>query len=148
MDDKYSSAVQYGIKQLTYRALSRKRLKEKLTEKGHDEEAVNYALERFDELGLINDKSYAESIVRRYCGKGYGAMRIRQELRDKGVNNEDAEAAMMEYKPNNEIIKALLEKRLKGDFSDRKEVQKAIAALSRRGFSYSEIKDAVSEIEE
>ncbi len=147
MDEKFSSAVKYAVKQLTYRALSRKRLKEKLEEKGYDEEAASYALERLEELRLLDDKSYAESVVRSYSGKGYGAVRIRFELKNKGVNEEDAEAAMTGYEPNNERIKAFLDKRLRGDFSDRKEVQKAIAALSRRGFSYSEIKDAFSETE-
>ena len=38
---------------------------------------------------------------------------------------------------------ALLEKRLRGDVSDRKEIEKAVAALQRRGFSWSEIKHAL-----
>ncbi len=148
MDEKYSSALEYAVKQLTYRALSRKLLKEKLIEKGHDEDASDYAVRRLEELKLLDDKSYAEAMVRSYMRKGYGAMRIRNELRKKGVPDEDADAAMTGYKPNNERIKTLLDKRLKGDFSDRKEVQKAFAALARRGFSYSEIKAVISEIED
>ncbi|MFQ9128137.1 MAG: hypothetical protein ACLR4Z_16745 [Butyricicoccaceae bacterium] len=40
---------------------------------------------------------------------------------------------------------SLLEKRLHGDLSDRKEVDKAVAALQRRGFSWGDIKNALEE---
>ena len=42
-------------------------------------------------------------------------------------------------------MRALLDKRLGGDLSDRKEVQKAIAALQRRGFLWEDIRSALNE---
>ena len=42
--DKYRAALDAAAKQLSYRALSAKMLRDKLLDKGHDEEAADYAL--------------------------------------------------------------------------------------------------------
>lgn len=55
-------------------------LRDKLLDKGHDEEAADYALAWLAERSLLDDAAYAESVVRSCARKGYGAMRIRQEL--------------------------------------------------------------------
>ena len=36
-------------------------------------------------LGLLNDRAYAETLVRHYAAKGYGPYRLREELRRRGV---------------------------------------------------------------
>ena len=43
-EDKYRAALDMAAKQLSYRALSAKMLRDKLLAKGHDEEAADYAL--------------------------------------------------------------------------------------------------------
>ncbi len=143
-DDKYSAALDYAAKQLSYRMQSRKLLRDKLLKKGHDEEATDYAIAWLDERGLLDDKAYAETLVRGYMRRGYGAARIRQELWVRGVGKEDSEAAMRIFEPNFERMRIVLDKRLRGDTTDRKEVDKAVAALRRRGFSWQEIKEALS----
>ncbi len=143
-NDKYSAALDYAAKQLSYRMQSRKLLRDKLLKKGHDEEATDYAIAWLDERDLLDDRAYAETLVRGYMRKGYGAMRIRQELWARGVGKEDSEAAMCIFEPNSERMRSILDKRLRGDTSDRKEVDKAVAALRRRGFSWHEIKEALS----
>lgn len=42
------------------------------------------------EEGLQSDARYAEVFTRSRIGKGYGAYRIRQELRQRGIEGEDA----------------------------------------------------------
>ena len=136
-EDKYRAALDMAAKQLSYRALSAKMLRDKLLAKGHDEEAADYA------LALLNDMLFAESVVRGYTRKGYGAARIRQELTRRGIDRDTAEAAMQTFSPDEAQMLALLEKRLHGDVSDRKEVEKAVAALQRRGFAWNDIKRAL-----
>lgn len=143
-DDKYHAALDAAAKQLSYRALSEKMLRDKLIDKGHEEEAVDYALAWLTERQLLDDTAYAESVVRSYARRGYGAMRIRQELTRRGVSRETAEAAMESFSPNEAQILALLDKRLRGDTSDRREVDKAVAALQRRGFAWQEIRAALA----
>ena len=43
------------------------------------------------------------------------------------------------------VLHALLEKRLHGDVSDRRQVEKAVAALQRRGFGWNEIRQALAD---
>ena len=40
--------------------------------------------------GLQSDARFAEVFTRSRAGKGYGAYRIRQELRQRGIGGEDA----------------------------------------------------------
>ena len=138
-EDKYRAALDMAAKQLSYRALSAKMLRDKLLAKGHDEEAADYALAWLTERSMLNDELFAESVVRSYTRKGYGAARIRQEL----TRRDTAEAAMQTFSPDEAQMLALLEKRLRGDVSDRKEVEKAVAALQRRGFAWNDIKRAL-----
>ena len=144
-EDKYRAALDAAAKQLSYRALSAKMLRDKLLDKGHDEESADYALAWLAERSLLDDAAFAESVVRSYARKGYGAARIRQELTRRGVSREDAETAMQTFSPDRAQILALLDKRLRGDLSDRREIDKAVAALQRRGFSWSDIKGALEE---
>ena len=141
-EDKYRAALDMAAKQLSYRALSAKMLRDKLLAKGHDEEATDYALAWLTERSMLNDELFAESVVRSYTRKGYGAARIRQELTRRGIDRDTA-AAMQTFSPDEAQMLALLEKRLRGDVSDRKEVEKAVAALQRRGFAWNDIKRAL-----
>ena len=144
-EDKYRAALDAAAKQLSYRALSAKMLRDKLLDRGHDEQAADYALAWLAERSLLDDAAFAESVVRSYARKGYGAARIRQELSRRGISREDAETAMQTFSPDRAQILALLDKRLRGDLSDRREIDKAVAALQRRGFSWGDIKGALEE---
>ena len=52
---------------------------------------------------------------------------------------------MEDCEPDYAAMTALLDKRLGGDLSDRKAVQKAVAALQRRGFLWEDIRRALNE---
>ena len=141
--DKYHAALDAAARQLSYRALSASMLRDKLLDKGHDEQAAEYAVAWLLERGLLDDAAYADSVVGSCARKGYGAARIRQELTRRGIDRDTAEAAMQTFSPDEAQMLALLEKRLRGDVSDRKEVEKAVAALQRRGFAWNDIKRAL-----
>ena len=144
-EEQYRAALDAAARQLSYRALSAAALRDKLIEKGHSEDAADYAVAWLIERRLLDDAAYAESVVRSYARRGYGAARIRQELTRRGVDRGTAEAALLGYVPEPAQLRALLDKRLRGDVSDRKEIDKAVAALQRRGFSWQEIRDALAE---
>ena len=144
-EEQYRAALDAAARQLSYRALSAAALRDKLIEKGHSEDAADYAVAWLIERRLLDDAAYAESVVRSYARRGYGAARIRQELTRRGVDRGTAEAALLGYVPESAQLRALLDKRLRGDVSDRKEIDKAVAALQRRGFSWQEIRDALAD---
>ncbi len=139
----YQAALEMAGQLLSYRAMSAQMLREKMLGKGMQEESADYAIAYLTERGLLSDTAYAESVVRSYTRRGYGAMRVKQELHRRGVSGEEIAQALEEHEPDWEAMQKLLDKRLRGDMSDRKEVDKAVAALARRGFGWSEIRQAL-----
>ncbi|MDO5141731.1 MAG: regulatory protein RecX [Eubacteriales bacterium] len=142
-DEQTRAALDAAAKQLSYRALSTAALRDKLLDKGHDPAAVDAALAWLTERRLLDDTAYAESVVRSCTRRGYGAARIRQELTRRGLDRPTAEAALLGYATDPAQLHALLDKRLRGDVSDRKAVERAVAFLQRRGFSWGEIRAAL-----
>jgi regulatory protein len=52
-----------------------------------DESPVEELLDQLVAENLLSDERYAESYIRSRCNRGYGPDRIRQELRQKGVDS-------------------------------------------------------------
>ena len=145
-EEQYRAALDAAARQLSYRALSAAALRDKLIEKGHSEDAADYAVAWLIERRLLDDAAYAESVVRSYARRGYGAARIRQELTRRGVDRGTAEAAPAGLCARAGAVACAARQapaRRRGP--DRKEIDKAVAALQRRGFSWQEIRDALAE---
>ena len=113
LENAYEAALNDAAKQLSYRELSASALREKLLKKGHSEDVADYALAWLTERKLLDDSRFAESTVHSYGRRGYGTLRIRQELRRRGVSREDAAAAMDDYAPDDAVLLALLDKKLR-----------------------------------
>ncbi|HXV92141.1 MAG TPA: regulatory protein RecX, partial [Pseudonocardia sp.] len=83
------------LRLLTDRARTRKELADALRRKGVPGEAAAEVLERFDEVGLIDDAAFADQWVRsRQRNRGLGRRAIAVELRRKGVADEVAKEAL------------------------------------------------------
>ncbi len=79
---------------LARREHSCKELKQKLKKRFDDETIIDEQLDRLAEEGLQSDSRYAESFVRQRFNRGHGPLRIRQEMRQKGIPDSDIEIAM------------------------------------------------------
>ena len=126
-----------------YRPLSRKELTDKLLQKGESPESAEYAADRLEAMGILNDRDYGFMIVRHYAAKGYGAARVRNELYSRGVPKEYWDDALAEMPDQTDTISHLMDLRLKSDNPDRKELKKLSEYLYRRGFSWDEIREAM-----
>mgnify|MGYP000020477184 CR=1 FL=1 len=73
---------------LARREHSARELHGKLIAQGYPAEIVSSALERLVARGLLSDARFAEVFARSRSSKGYGAVRIAQELRRRGVDDE------------------------------------------------------------
>ena len=145
---KASSAKVTAANIIGTRALSKKELTRRLVKKGNEEADAQAAADWLEDIGAVNDASYAASLVRHYGGKGYGPARVREELRRRGVDRELWDAAMEEMPDSEEILDQLIQKRCRGDLSDPKERKRTCDALMRRGFSWGEVKAAIGRYEE
>lgn len=142
--ERYDRALADAAQQLSYRPLSQQALRDKLTGKGHGGDEADYAVAWLLERGYLSDERLAESAVQSYTRRGYGSLRIRQELRRKGIGEETAQAVLDDCEPDMEVMHKLIDKRLHGDLSDRREVSKTVAALQRRGYKWEEIRRALN----
>lgn len=128
---------------LQYRQRSARALYDRLLEKGLEPEHAEYAVERLQQLGYLNDVEYGRLLVRELSARGYGAGRIRQELREKKLEPETLEAAMEEYQADPERLRRYIEGKLRGQAPDRRMLKKVSDGLFRRGFSWEEIQTAL-----
>lgn len=142
-EEQYDKAVACAARILSRRALSEKMLFDKLLLKEFPKELAEYAVERMKYLGAINDVAYAESCLRSLANRGYGTLRIKNELKKRGISREIYDAILSEHEPDIERLTAFLDKKLCGDLSQRKEIQKAAAALQRKGFRWEQISQAL-----
>ncbi len=133
-----------ALRILNARPVSREELRKKLIEKGEAPENAEECAEWLCRMGLINDAEYAGSVVRHYAAKGYGASRIRQELRRHGIPREMWDAAMEQMPEQDAYLERFIRSRL-SDPGDRAQVKKVSDALFRRGYSWDQIKHALNE---
>ena len=145
-EDELRSARERALDLLSAAEQTSGTLRQKLL-RWYGEEAVEAAVLRMEELGLINDLDYG----RRYAAdavnlRGWPRRRIAMELQKKGVPAEVIEEALADITEETEIETAcrLLEGPYRGKLRDRRERDKVKAALQRRGFSYEVIRQAVS----
>lgn len=149
-----SALREKALKLISVRPLSRKELLGKLTA-GDGEESAREAAEIADwleELGYLNDAEYAKTVARHYAAKGYGEKKIRDELWRRGVPREHWDGAADSAPAPDDGIDAFLRQKLKGREADQADLKRLSAALARRGYRWSDIKDGLrrygAEIEE
>lgn len=114
----------------------------KLIEKGAEPDEARAAVRYMIRVGFIDDERYAAMVARHYAAKGYGAGRVREELRRRKLDRELWDAALAELPEPDETVDALLRVKLRGKAADRDTVRKAGAALVRRGFTWEAVRAA------
>ena len=99
--------------------------------------------EVLEEMGLLDDRKTAAQIVERCIARGYGINRARQALYEKKIPQRYWEEVLSDYPDQQEKIIAFLQSRLSVN-PDGKERKRAVDALMRRGYKWSEIRGAMA----
>lgn len=138
-----------GMNLLSRRAHGKKELINKLALK-HSREAAESAVQKLEELGLIDDEKFAEALADELLRrKKYAPRRIETELIMKGIDRQIAKDAVnsLDKDDFNRII-LLLNSKYKNYLSDEKGIRRAQNGLFRMGYSYSDIRKALKEVTE
>lgn len=143
---KLARAKEKAMYLIEYRARTRKELEEKLAAL-YGEKAAEAAICRLEELGLINDEDFAREYARQlFEKKHYPARRVVFELIKKGISRELAEEITEEYEADPvSQIRSLLDTKYSRYLDSEKGLQKTINGLKSMGFSWYDIKDAMSD---
>ena len=136
-----------ALELLSRKPQSRRELTRKLNEWGAGPEEADAVCDRMEELGYLNEAAYAARIVEVYSARGFGEKKLRDELYRRGVPREEWDEALARVEDSTQAIDDFLHKKLTGWTGDRKQLQKVTAALARRGFSWSDIRDALARYE-
>ena len=112
---------------------------------------IEQTCRRLAELGLLNDRQFAESVARdrlAYARKGH--RQISAELRRKGVPKPLIEQALEQAGDETESARALLAKvgRRYSSLEPRVRYRKLHDLLLRRGFSFETVNRVLSEEEQ
>lgn len=140
-------ANEKALNLLERRNHSKKELEEKLTRAGIAKDAARDAASHMEELGLLDDESYARDCAREmFERKLYGKLRVRQELRQKGIDPALIEELLEEYGGEDATLsnmRNILSKKYPSYMEDEKVRRRAAAALNRMGYSYEDIRGAM-----
>ncbi|MHB1009577.1 MAG: regulatory protein RecX [Propionibacteriaceae bacterium] len=143
-----AAAKEIALRRLSVRARSRTELARDLKSRDVPPEVAAEVLDRFSEVGLIDDGMFAAEWVESRGGRS-GASRLRQELRLKGVAEEHIAEAIGARDEDADLTAARqLAARKTSSMSALDEVvrrRRLTAFLGRRGFSSSVIRRVVEE---
>jgi regulatory protein len=148
--DPESVARAIALRQLTAAPRSRAQLAEAMAKRDVPEDVADRVLDRFTEVGLVDDAAYAEILVRsRHAERGMSRRALAMELRRKGVDDEVAREALEQVDDADEeqAARALARKKLRATRGLDREVRlrRAYGALGRRGYGGSLVSRVVRE---
>lgn len=134
---------------LSRRSHSAKELEGKLMRKASKENARS-AVEKMQQLGFIDDESFAVSYANElWTRKHFARSRIKRELLLKGVDSEIADKTVSELEGDErERIRELIDKKYLARMADEKGRNSLFSLLVRLGYAYSDIRCVMSEFKD
>jgi regulatory protein len=140
MGDPESVARGICLRALTGAPKTRQQLADLLAKRGVLDDAAETVLDRFTEVGLIDDAAYARAWVSsRQSGRGLARRALSAELRAKGIDPEVAAEAVDQVDDEDERAAAqrLVERRMPGMRRlDRATAsRRLIGMLARKGYN-------------
>lgn len=138
------------LDQLTGQARSRAELRGRLAARDVPDEIAERMLDRFEEVGLIDDRAFARAWVEsRQAGRGLAPRALAHELRRKGVPDAAAREALEQVSAADQeaAARALVRRRLRSlQRVDRTTAtRRLVAMLGRKGYSTSLAYSVVSD---
>ena len=153
-DDATEVARQVCLDQLSYTARTRAELASALDHRGVPDDVAAQVLDRFTEVGLIDDAALAQAwVARRSAAKALSGRALAQELRRRGVADDVAGVALEALDPDDEVQAArdLVERKLRSTTSLAPDarLRRLVAMLGRKGHgpgtAYRVVREALAE---
>jgi len=138
--DQEAVARAIALRLLNGAPRSRKQLADAMARKDVPDDVAVRVLDRFTEVGLINDAELAGMLVRtRHAERGLSRRAIAVELRRRGIDDELAGVALEEVDSDDEEIaaRALVRRKLASTASldAQTRARRTFAALGRKGYA-------------
>ncbi|WP_371230172.1 recombination regulator RecX [Pseudomonas sp. QE6] len=130
---------------LARREHGRAELSRKLRQRGAAQELIDPALDRLAEEGLLNESRYLESYIASRARAGYGPVRIREELSQRGLPRGEIDSALSESGVDwSENLREVWRRKFARLPQDARERAQQGRFLSYRGYSMEAISRLLS----
>lgn len=138
--DPESVARTILLRRLTDQPRSRAELAESLAKKHVPDDVASRVLDRFEEVGLIDDEDFARSWVEsRQRSRGVASKVLALELRRKGIDDDTSRAVLSELDPDVERQNAhrLVQKKLRSmkGLDSTTQIRRLTGLLARKGYA-------------
>lgn len=148
--DQSSVARSIALRLLTAAPRTRQQLAVALAARGVPESVADEVLNRYEDVGLIDDRAYAESFARgRLTDRGQSRRAIAHGLRDKGVDEEVAREVLDQIDPEVEVeaARSVAAKKMRSTRGLDRQVRyrRVAGALGRKGFSGDIVRQVIAE---
>lgn len=139
---------------LTGQARTRKELADKLAKRGVPDDLAAQLLDRFTEVGLVDDAAFARQWVEsRHRSRGLAPRALAQELRRKGVDDVAAKEALeqIDEADQREAARALVDKKLRSmrGLDHQVATRRLAGLLARKGYpaglAFAVVREALGE---
>lgn len=149
-----ASSYDYALNLLTARQYTARNLRRKLVQKGFPADDADSTIDRLIGNGLLDDTRYAAAFARgKLLGPGASKRRIRQQLYQRGIQGDIADAAIDRVLEDESIdLEAVVEKDARKKLASLGGLEPLIirrrlyAHLARRGYSIDEINRVVKKV--
>lgn len=154
-EDEVMRAKGKALDYLAHKARTENEVRRKLRTKECTSAVIDRVIAYLRERGYLDDENYAHEYVRRrFSHKGYGPVRLRAELKKRGIDRHLAETAvdaLFEEHDPFPVAQAHAEKkwpRIAREADPRKRRDKLYRHLKRRGFTNDVIQRVIDSIED
>lgn len=134
--EELSAARHNALNLLSRREHSQRELRQKLMQRDYSVDVVDSVIERLLQEDFLSDSRYSESYIRMRSAKGYGLLRIYQELRERGVDKTMIDKALAESDIDwAELLQRTHDKKFPHSSpADARERARRMRFLQQRGF--------------
>ena len=148
---QYRFALDRAVGYLAARARSKHEIEQKLMQAGYRPCTVEMVIYKLQRENLLDDADFARQWVESRQNHKLGRSRIAQELRRKGISQDEAEEALSIIEDEDQLSGAIAlatkaVSRIKPDEDLRKASNRIAGMLARRGYSWDIAKKAIQQV--
>jgi regulatory protein len=138
--DAVASAVQFVLRSTKARPQTEAELRAKLRAREHPDDVIDAAIAHATGLGIVDDVAFAKAWVNdRALGRGYSALRVREELRRRAVSEPVIDTALqgLETRDDHAVATELARaraQRLPATLTPEGVARRLVGFLGRRGY--------------
>lgn len=142
-ENEKSKAMSRVTKYIGSSLKTQKQIRDYLRKKEYSDDTIEFVMSKLVEYNYIDDKKYAQAYVLTY-GKKYGKLKLKSQLKVKGVSEEIIECVLEDNKVDS--IESVASKYLKNKVMSYEVFQKLFRFLYSRGYEFDEINSYINKL--